>query len=179
MGLLRIAGTVNDSIVDGPGLRYTVFFQGCTHHCKGCHNHHTWPFNGGKLVDAKTIVKEIKDNPLLTGVTFSGGDPFDSPEEAILLAVAIKDACPNLDVWMYTGYLYSELYKAQAVKDFKKAWQQKMLLSLADVLVDGPYVEHLRDLTLQFRGSRNQRLIDVKASEKTGWPVMWVDEDAL
>ena len=174
---IRIAGIVDDSIVDGPGIRYSVYFQGCSHHCVGCHNKQTWNFSGGKLVDIKKIVQDIKKNPLLSGVTFSGGDPFDSPNEAILLANEIKNRLPNLNIWMYTGYKYEQLAKPASDKDWKNSWQRHILLKMADVLVDGPYNQHKRDLTLLFRGSRNQRLINVPESLKAGKVVLWHDAD--
>jgi anaerobic ribonucleoside-triphosphate reductase activating protein len=173
---IRIAGIVNDSIVDGPGLRYTIFFQGCSHHCKGCQNPQTWDFRGGKRVKIDTILQEICDNPLLTGVTLSGGDPFDSPEDALVLVTAIKDKFPNLDIWAYTGYKYKELLKIKENSFYKASWQRKMLLEQIDVLVDGRYIAARRDLSLRFRGSSNQRILDVQASLKAGRMILWKED---
>ena len=152
---LRISGTVNDSIVDGEGFRYTIFTQGCPHNCPGCHNPQTHSFSGGYMSDIQTLLKEILSNPLLSGVTFSGGEPFCQPEALVVLAKTLHEH--QLDIWCYTGYTYETL--------LKEADPQKMaLLREVDYLVDGPYIEAQRDLTIDFRGSRNQRIIDVKAS---------------
>lgn len=172
---IRIAGIVDDSIVDGPGLRYTIFFQGCSHHCKGCQNPQTWDFRGGKRIKIDTILKEIGDNPLISGVTLSGGDPFDSPEDALVLVTAIRNKFPNLDIWAYTGYKYKDLLEKK-YGSFKESWQRKMLLEQIDILVDGRYIAARRDLSLQFRGSSNQRILDVKASLKAGRMVLWREE---
>lgn len=173
---IRLAGIVNDSIVDGPGLRYVVFFQGCSHHCKGCHNEQSWDFHGGKLTPVMKIIRDIKENPLLTGVTFSGGDPFDNPNDALVLVTAIKNYLPHLDIWMYTGYRYEELQKTSSGDEWKVSWQRKALAEQADIIVDGPYVQARRDLTLLFRGSSNQRIIDVKATRAQGKIVLWKPE---
>lgn len=148
---LRIAGIVDDSIVDGEGVRLTVFTQGCPHHCHGCHNPQTWSLDGGHEVDTEEIVQKLKENPLLSGITFSGGEPFLQPAPLTELAQAAHKL--GLDVWSYTGFTLEELEKRTDVQQ---------LLNEVDVLVDGPYVEALRDLTLRFRGSSNQRIIDLK-----------------
>lgn len=148
---LRIAGIVDDSIVDGEGVRLTVFTQGCPHHCHGCHNPQTWSLDGGHEIDTEDIVEKLKANPLLSGITFSGGEPFLQPAPLADLARAAHSL--GLDVWSYTGFTLEELEKHTNVQQ---------LLNEVDVLVDGPYVEALRDLTLRFRGSSNQRIIDLK-----------------
>ena len=148
---LRIAGIVDDSIVDGEGVRLTVFTQGCPHHCHGCHNPQTWNLTGGHEIDTEEIVQKLKANPLLSGITFSGGEPFLQPAPLTELARAAHKL--GLDVWSYTGFTLEELEKRTDVQQ---------LLNEVDVLVDGPYVEALRDLTLRFRGSSNQRIIDLK-----------------
>lgn len=148
---LRIAGIVDDSIVDGEGVRLTVFTQGCPHHCHGCHNPQTWSLDGGHEIDTEDIVEKLKANPLLSGITFSGGEPFLQPAPLADLARAAHSL--GLDVWSYTGFTLEELEKHTNVQQ---------LLNEVDVLVDGPYVETLRDLTLRFRGSSNQRIIDLK-----------------
>ena len=172
MSTIRIAGTIDDSIVDGPGLRYVVFFQGCSHHCPNCHNAGTWDFGGGKEQEITDIIEEIAGNPLLTGITLSGGDPMDSAMDACNFLELVKLSCPHLDVWTYTGYSVEELLKD------KSSWKYKLLTS-TDVLVDGLYIDKLRDLTLSFRGSKNQRLIDMKATLKANKPVLWCGEDSL
>ena len=148
---IRIAGIVDDSIVDGEGVRLTVFTQGCPHHCHGCHNPQTWSLDGGHEVDTEEVVQKLKENPLLSGITFSGGEPFLQPAPLADLARAAHSL--GLDVWSYTGFTLEELEKRTNVQQ---------LLNEVDVLVDGPYVEALRDLTLRFRGSSNQRIIDLK-----------------
>lgn len=152
---LKIAGIVDDSIVDGEGVRLTVFTQGCPHHCHGCHNPQTWSLDGGHEVDTEEIVQKLKENPLLSGITFSGGEPFLQPAPLAEIARAAHKL--GLDVWSYTGFTLEELEKRTDVQQ---------LLNEVDVLVDGPYVEALRDLTLRFRGSSNQRIIDLNELRK-------------
>ena len=144
---IRIAGIANDSIVDGEGIRLTIFVQGCSHHCKGCHNPETWNYNDGHDVDLSEIVEMYKKNPLLQGVTFSGGEPFDKVEPLSFIADKIHKLYG--DIWCYTGYTLEELQK----DTFKHK-----LLDRIDVLVDGPFIESERDLSLDFRGSRNQHI---------------------
>lgn len=157
MARLRISGLVNDSIVDGPGLRYTIFTQGCPHHCEGCHNPQTHAFKGGKMINIKKIAKEIDDNPLLYGVTFSGGEPFAQAKRLIPLAKHIKEK--GLELACYTGYLFEILNSGQI--PFAKE-----LLSYIDILIDGKFVLSQKSLDLRFKGSKNQRTIDVQASLK-------------
>lgn len=152
---LKIAGIVDDSIVDGEGVRLTVFTQGCPHHCHGCHNPQTWSLDGGHEIDTEEIVEKLKENPLLSGITFSGGEPFLQPAPLTELAQAAHKL--GLDVWSYTGFTLEEL---------EKRTDAQQLLNEVDVLVDGPYVEALRDLTLRFRGSSNQRIIDLNELRK-------------
>ncbi|MBQ1919206.1 MAG: anaerobic ribonucleoside-triphosphate reductase activating protein [Selenomonas sp.] len=156
---MRIAGIVDDSIVDGDGLRLSVFTQGCPHHCVGCQNPDTHAASGGRDEDTENILARIDENPLLTGITFSGGEPFLQP--APLTRLAKEAHKRGLDVWSYTGYTLEELLS-------KKNPAIDALLRELDVLVDGPYEERLRDLTLNFRGSSNQRIIDMNAFRKTG-----------
>ncbi len=154
---LRISGIVPESVVDGEGFRLTVFVQGCSHHCKGCHNPQTWDYDGGRLVDVSDIVSALAGDPLLQGITFSGGEPFDQPEALCELADAARGL--GKDIWSWTGYTYEEL-----LRDDKK----RALLTKLDVLVDGPFILEERDLSLLFRGSRNQRIIDVQKSLGSG-----------
>lgn len=149
--LIRIAGTVQESIVDGPGFRLAVFTQGCPHECRGCHNPETHSFTGGTLVDTETIVA-MMENPLLDGLTLTGGDPFCQPEPCTILAQAAHARA--LNVWVYTGWTFERLANLGE--------SAKMLLKEIDVLVDGPYLDFMRTLGTPFRGSRNQRLIDVQ-----------------
>ena len=158
---MRIAGIMDDSIVDGPGLRLTVFTQGCTHNCPGCHNPESHDRNGGKERSVAEIIEMIDDNPLLDGVTLSGGDPFCQPGDSALIAAAAKER--GLNVWTYSGWTFEQLIKMaetdQAVLD---------LLKNTDVLVDGPFILAQRSLEVKWRGSRNQRLIDVARSLSAG-----------
>jgi len=156
---IRIAGIVEDSIVDGEGFRITVFTQGCPHNCPGCHNPNTHPATGGRDADTAEIINLIDNNPLLDGITFSGGEPFLQPSP--LTKLAREAHARGLDVWSYTGSTLEEL-------NAKKNPAIDALLQEIDVLVDGRYDEKQRDLTLNFRGSANQRIIDMKAYRKTG-----------
>ena len=151
---LRISGIVPESIVDGPGFRYVIFTQGCPHHCPGCHNPQTHSFGGGYDADIPAMLEEIRQDPLLDGVTFSGGEPFCQPEALVPIAKAVKQM--GKTIFAYTGYTLEELL------DLAKGRPAILeLLRLCDTLVDGPYVEALRDLDLEFRGSSNQRMIDL------------------
>ncbi|MBP0972371.1 MAG: anaerobic ribonucleoside-triphosphate reductase activating protein [Oscillospiraceae bacterium] len=161
--MLRISDTVNDSIVDGPGLRFTVFVQGCPHNCPGCHNPQTHAFDGGTLVEKEQILERIKGNPLLDGVTFSGGEPFCQAKALAALGREIRKL--GLNIMTYSGYTFEQLY---ARRDEDGICE---LVEVTDWLVDGPYVESLRSLELQFRGSSNQRILDVKKSLAAGEPV--------
>ncbi len=160
MSDLRIAGTVNDSIVDGDGIRFTIFTQGCPHNCEGCHNPQTHDFNGGKIVSTDELLEKIKQNPLLDGVTFSGGEPFCQAHGLAVLGEKIKSL--GLDITTYTGYTFEELYKNRD----KNHWGE--LLSVTDILIDGRFVLALKDWTIKFRGSSNQRYIDCQTSLKEG-----------
>lgn len=154
---IRIAGTVCESIVDGPGIRYVVFVQGCVHNCVGCHNPETHSFNGGKVVDTEQLFYECVENPLHKGVTFSGGEPFCQPQALYALGKKFKERGYHL--MCYSGWTFEQLveksYNEQGVSD---------LLSIIDVLVDGRFDIDKRSLQLKFRGSSNQRIIDVPSS---------------
>lgn len=167
---MRIANTVSDSIVDGPGLRFTVFTQGCRHNCPGCHNPETHPFEGGQEVSVEELADKMDKNPLISGLTLSGGDPMEQAAECARLAGAAKER--GLSVWVYTGYTYEALL-AQGDGD------RLALLAAADVLVDGPFVEKEKSYDALFRGSRNQRLIDLNATRRTGRVTLWRQEDGL
>lgn len=151
---LRLSGCISDSIVDGPGMRYVIFTQGCPHHCPGCHNTQTHDFSGGYIADAEDILREISENPLCGGVTFSGGEPFCQAKA--LDSLAEKILAMGKDIVAYSGYTLEQL--------LEKGKQDAAILSLlrkCRLLIDGPYIEAQRDLTLQFRGSRNQRIITI------------------
>ena len=167
---MRIASTMSDSIVDGPGLRFTVFTQGCPHNCPGCHNPETHDPAGGREVTVEELAEKMGKNPLTDGLTLSGGDPFLQAEECAKLAALAHGQGKN--VWTYTGYLFEHLRDAG-----DPAWTA--LLSETDVLVDGPFLQKEKSYELHFRGSRNQRLIDVPASLAQGQVVLWEEEDLL
>lgn len=158
---MRIAGTINDSIVDGPGFRFTVFTQGCPHHCPGCHNPKTHDFEGGKLADTQEIIEKFRKNELLDGITLSGGEPLCQSEACRVLAQAAHES--GLNVWCYTGYTFEEL-----MEGFEAHPEWAALLQEVDVLVDGRFILAQRTLEARFRGSKNQRLIDVPASLAQG-----------
>ena len=171
---LRLAGTVEDSIVDGPGIRYTIFVQGCPHHCPGCHNPQTHDFAGGYLADPKSLLEEIRKNPLLSGVTFSGGEPFCQPEALADLGREIKKLGKHLMI--YTGYTWERLLEIGRKRPAVLALLDLSDLLVDDLLVDGPYLEAERDLSLRFRGSANQRVIDLKKTKEHGTVVLYQDE---
>ena len=160
-GVVRVAGRIAESIVDGPGLRYVLFTQGCPHRCPGCHNPGTHDFGGGTPVVLRDILADIRRNPLLRGVTFSGGEPFCQSEALIPLAAALKSLGYHL--MAYTGYVWEDLARDSAAA---------RLLPFLDMLVDGPFVAARRSLELRFRGSSNQRILDVPAGLRAGRPVL-------
>lgn len=160
MKLIRISGIEPESIVDGEGIRYVIFTQGCPHHCPGCHNPQTHPFGGGKLVSIEYILDDIsKRKNWIDGITLSGGEPFCQIYQCALIAE--KAHKMGLSVWCYTGYLFEDLYR-QGIE----------LLKYIDVLVDGPFVQAKKSLDLDFRGSRNQRVIDIPESLKEGVAIL-------
>lgn len=158
---IRIAGVVKESIVDGPGIRFTVFTQGCNHHCPGCHNPQTHDFDGGTLVSVDSLIEQMKKNPLLDGITLSGGEPFEQAAACSELAHMVHAL--KLHVMTYSGYTYEKI-----VEGSKERLDWKELLQETDILVDGRFVLAEKNILLRFRGSENQRLIDVKKSLKAG-----------
>jgi len=158
---IRIAGLVEDSIVDGPGLRLTVFTQGCPHKCPGCHNVHTHAYDAGTLITLDEIMARVKANPLLDGVTLSGGDPFEQAEALAVLAAQVRAL--GLTLITYTGYTYEQLVTAGAKRP---DWQR--LLAHSDYLVDGRFILAERNLLLKYRGSENQRIIDLQRTREVG-----------
>ena len=157
----RLAGVVNDSIVDGPGLRLAVFAQGCPHHCPECQNPQSHDFDGGEWGDTAEILRIAEDNCLLDGITLTGGEPFCQPEACAELARGAHEL--GLNVWVYTGYLFENLLNGTDA--------QRELLKNADVLVDGPFLIAQKSMDVRFRGSKNQRLIDVQKSLNAGHAV--------
>lgn len=157
---IRISGIERESIVDGDGIRYVIFVQGCPHHCPGCHNPQTHSFDGGKLVSVDDLLRDIsKRKKYIDGITLSGGEPFCQSDQCCIIAEKAHEL--GLTVWCYTGYLFEALYG-----------QGNKLLEFVDVLVDGPFIQERRSLSLEFRGSNNQRLIDVPASLEAGVAVL-------
>lgn len=163
--ILRLADIVPESVVDGKGIRMTVFVQGCRHACKGCHNPGTWDENGGAEYSVNYVADLAKKNPLLDGLTFSGGEPFLQPKPLNELAKWCH--ANSLNVWCYSGYTYEQLCSLG-----EKDGDVRELLNNIDVLVDGPFIEAQKDLTLAFRGSSNQRVLDMNETRKTGKPVL-------
>ena len=156
---MRIAGIVQESIVDGPGLRMTVFTQGCPHRCPDCHNPDSHDENGGQEMSVEEIIAQLDQSPLTCGLTLSGGDPMMQPEDCRKLAEAAHER--GWDVWTYTGYIWEALWQEGNP-------ERLALLRESDVLVDGPYMAAQSSYAAYFRGSTNQRLIDVKRSLAAG-----------
>ncbi len=167
---IRLAADLQtDSIVDGPGLRAVLWTQGCAHHCPGCQNPQTWDFNGGGLVPIDMVLEAIDELEYQDGITFSGGDPMFQPEACNKIA----EYCRNkgLNIWVYTGFTFEELISLAKRKPIYMDFLKKI-----DVLVDGRFIEAQKDLGLLFRGSSNQRLIDIPKTLETGNIVLF-DED--
>ncbi|MGN1274943.1 MAG: anaerobic ribonucleoside-triphosphate reductase activating protein [Thermoguttaceae bacterium] len=152
---LRVAGIVPESITDGPGIRFVLFLQGCPHHCPGCHNPETQCLEGGTFMTADEILDRIRNDPLISGVTFSGGEPF--LQAGLLAPIARECHRLGLNVMTYTGWTFEELVSAK-----NPAWNR--LIAESDVIVDGPYRQDLRSYDTKFRGSSNQRLVNVPLS---------------
>ncbi len=157
----RLAGVIRESIVDGPGFRFVVFAQGCPHHCEGCHNPETHSFDGGYISNTDNIIEAMKKDSLLAGITLSGGEPFCQAEAFSVLAKRVKEM--GLSVMAYTGFTFEQLYSS-----FEKHPEYKKLLEQVDILIDGKFEIKKRSLALKFRGSTNQRVIDVPLSLDAG-----------
>jgi anaerobic ribonucleoside-triphosphate reductase activating protein len=170
MSTIRLAGIKKNSLVNGPGIRYVIFTQGCRHACKGCQNPETWALTGGFDSDIGTLAQDIFADRYLDGVTLSGGDPFYQPEAVWELCQMLK--MKGLNLWSYTGFTWEDIYQGRAGEKAKR------ILDYLDVLVDGPFVSSLYSDRCLFRGSTNQRLIDVPRSLKEGKPVI-LDETKL
>lgn len=187
---ISLFGTVPDSIVDGPGLRYAVFVQGCSHGCPGCHNPESQPAERGTATALADLLADIESNGLVHDVTLSGGEPFEQPQACAALARELKDR--GYGIWSFTGYLYDDLQKRAEAARAEKTRRTESgaqgaaltegiaddlavgdLLDAIDVLVDGPFVESLKSLELKWCGSSNQRLIDMPATRAAGHVVLW------
>lgn len=156
--MLELSGIVSDSIVDGPGIRTTIFSQGCPHHCPGCHNPETWAFGCGTQIPVEAVVEIVESNPLCRGVTFSGGEPFAQAEGFARLARVLKEK--GYEIASYSGYTFEELLRGSEA--------QKELLRSIDILIDGRFILAQKSLEIAFRGSRNQRILDIKKSLAEG-----------
>ena len=167
----RIAGIVRHSLVDGPGMRMAIFFQGCPHHCPGCHNPDTHDPSGGTGTTIGELAEAIRQTRYLDGVTFSGGEPFIHPEALLKLTRTAREK--GLTVWSYSGWTFEELMANAAGEKAVEA------LKGIDVLVDGRFVEALRSEDHIYRGSSNQRLIDVQKSLAENRVVLWSPEDTV
>lgn len=191
---ISLFGTVPDSIVDGPGLRYAVFVQGCSHGCPGCHNPESQPAEGGTETSLADLLADIESNGLVHDVTLTGGEPFEQPQACAVLARELKKR--GYGIWSFTGYLYDDLLKRAETARAERARRAETglegatlaegiaddlavgdLLEAIDVLVDGPFVESRKSLELKWCGSSNQRLIDLPATRAAGHVVLWRSPD--
>jgi len=163
---LRLSGLTPESLVDGPGLRYVIFTQGCPHRCPNCHNPTSWDMDTGKEFTVKEIIRMLKKQKKIQGVTFSGGEPFLQAAELSQVALAAHQLA--LDVVTYSGFTYEEL-----IEQGKNDINITALLSASDLLIDGKYIDAKRDSSLPFRGSSNQRIIKIQETEKTGKIVVY------
>lgn len=152
---IRVAGIENDSITDGPGLRFVLFMQGCPFHCEGCHNPHTLPLEGGNDMSVDEIMRLVESNPLLSGVTLSGGEPFIQAKQLVPLAKRIKQY--GLELAAYSGFTFEQLLSSEDEDKHE-------LLKVLDILIDGPFIKNKKSLDIGFRGSANQRFINAKES---------------
>lgn len=163
--MVRYQDIVSESVVDGLGIRVTAFLQGCPRHCEGCHNPKLLPMEGGTELPEEEFAALLleKVSPLHRGITFSGGDPLAQPEALYSVISLLKQKIPHLDIWVYTGYIFEEI----------KDWP---VLKVIDILVDGPFILQEKSFSLPFRGSTNQRIIDVRKSFQTGGVVELVPD---
>ena len=163
--IIYVMDIVHDTIVDGTGFRNTVYCSFCKHRCKNCHNKHAWDINAGKPMIVEEVYKELSKSKF-NNYTFSGGDPFFQVEGFINLAKLIKEKEPNKTIWIYSGFTYEEIISNSKYLE---------LLKLCDVLVDGRYIDEERDVSLRFKGSKSQRIIDVQESLKQGKVIKYID----
>lgn len=164
---MNIVGVNFESITDGEGVRVVIFCSGCLHNCKGCHNPTSHPFNiGQEFTNAlqDKILDYVKNTPFISGITLSGGDPMYSANELLPFLEKVKQEVENKTIWIYSGFTYNEILKNKDMLE---------LLKLCDVLVDGKFLIEQRDITLQYRGSRNQKIIDINKSINSGEIVLW------
>ena len=164
---MNITGYYRESINEGEGLRAVVFISGCRHACPGCFNASAWAFNAGDPFTEERqleVIEDVAKNPMLDGLTLCGGDPFFSAQECAAFVRKFRERCPDRTVWAYTGFTFEALLRDPGRRE---------LAELCDVIIDGRFVEAQKDTTLRFRGSRNQRIINVRESLDTGHVVEW------
>jgi len=166
MNAYNYAGIDTYDINNGKGFGVTLFVQGCPHHCAGCHNPQTWDFNGGNVFTFETMdrLMDIASSDNIVRLTISGGEPFENVTLCEVVASNFKEKYPNKTIWVYSGYTYEQL---------TNHYDAHFLLDLCDVLVDGPYIKEKRDLSLAFRGSSNQRIIDLNKTREYGRIVLY------
>lgn len=154
--------------LNGLGLRHSLFVSGCTHHCYDCFNKVAWNFTYGKLFDEKIQKQIINDlnikNINISGLSLLGGEPFDNAKDLSYFIIKVKEQCPNKNIWVWSGYTYEQILQDE---------NKLKLLKLCDVLVDGKFKKELKDLTLKFRGSSNQRIIDIQESLKQNEVILY------
>jgi len=164
--MAHIIGIDPESVSDGPGVRFTIFFSGCRHQCLGCHNPDAQDFNAGVKFDEHMqtkIIDHIARCPIISGVTLSGGDPMFSAGDVLRFVGRLRATLPNISIWIYTGFTYEEISDVE----------QQALLEQCDVMVDGRFEQEHRDLSARFRGSTNQRIIDLEATRAAGKITLW------
>lgn len=165
MSKLKVSGIIKESVVDGPGIRYAIFTQGCFHKCEGCHNPQTHDPQGGYFVDTEDLFQEIIQNPIISGVTFTGGEPFLHADKLADLAIKLNNAGMNdMNIIVYTGYTYEEIQSL--IKEGSLSYFR--LINNIDYLIDGRFDKNKASLDCPFRGSINQRIIDVRKSRQLG-----------
>jgi anaerobic ribonucleoside-triphosphate reductase activating protein len=170
---MNYATIKNNDIANGPGVRVSLFVSGCTHHCKGCFNEVAWDFDYGTPFTQETIdsILQMVGQPHIKGLTLLGGEPFEPQNQPAVVDLLrqLKAKYPEKSIWAFSGYLFDRDILSGRLGDTSE------YLSYLDVLVDGPFVEAKKNLSLRFRGSENQRLIDVPASLNRGETVLWQD----
>lgn len=170
---MNICGYIPESVNEGDGLRAVIFISGCTHRCPGCFSTHTWSFEAGECFTEELqqqLITEMKHNPLLDGLTIAGGDPFFSAIEVSSFVQNVRQQIPHFSIWIYSGYTWEQLIQSSTSG-------VRSLLQQCDVLIDGRFVAEQRDVSLRYRGSRNQRIIDIQQSFRKGDPALCQSSD--
>ncbi|WP_027632541.1 anaerobic ribonucleoside-triphosphate reductase activating protein [Clostridium hydrogeniformans] len=167
-GKIRLSGMIHESLVNGPGIRRVFFSQGCTHNCKGCFNKETHSFYGGEEFLMDKLIEDVRINPIISGITFSGGDPMEQADKFSYMAKKFREL--NLSIWCYTGYTFEALMdKVEEDNNIKE------LLYNIDVLIDGRFCEENQVEGLKYRGSSNQRVIDIKKTLSSGEVSLYIE----